>query len=133
MSAHTAVVQGRAAAEAIMVDSCTITRSTGEVGALDPATGLQTPTAPTTVYTGKCRVQTYEAQEARPASGQHVFSVQRYSVHIPAGTQVRVDDQVTISSATLDPDLTGRTYRVTGLLHKTFATANRLLVEEITR
>lgn len=116
-----------------MVDSCRISRTSGAPGPLDPATGLGAPAPTATVYEGKCRVQTYEAQESRPESGDHVYGVQRYSVHIPVGPVVRVDDLVTVTSATLDPDLIGRRYKVVGLLHKSYATANRLLVEEIVR
>lgn len=133
MSVGSVTRRGRRAAEALMADSCRITRTTGPLGPLDPETGEKAPAPTATVYEGKCRVQTYEAQESRPESGDHVYAVQRYSVHIPAGTTVRVGDVVTVLSATLDPDLTNRRYTVTGLLHKTFATANRLLVDEIVR
>lgn len=133
MTAQSAIQQGRIAAEALMLDSCSITRVTGPAGPLDPVTGEKTPPPTATVYEGKCRIQTYEPQESRPESGDHAYAVQRYSVHIPVGPVVRVDDVVTVTSATLDPDLVARRYKVMGLLHKTYATANRLLVDEIVR
>jgi hypothetical protein len=133
VTAQSAVVQGRAAAEAIMVDACVIERVTGEPGPLNPATGLRDPAPTTTVYTGKCRVQTYEAHESTPDSGDHVWTVQRYSVHVPVGTDARIDDQITITTASMDPHLVGREYTVVALLHKSLATANRLAVDEIVR
>ena len=133
MSAQSAILQGRAAAESIMVDSCTITRTTGPPGPMDPETGLPTPAPTTQVYAGKCRVQTYEPQESTPDSGGHTYSVQRYAIHVPVGTNAAVDDDIEITAAAMDPDLVGRHYVVTALLHKTFATAHRLAVDEIVR
>lgn len=115
-----------------MVDACEIRRPS-TFGELDPDTGLRPETPGAVVYTGKCKIQTYEAHESTPASGQHVWSVQRYYVHIPAEVQVQVDDQVTVTASVLDAKLVGRTYRVAGLLHKSMATANRLIVDEVTR
>ncbi len=114
-----------------MLDVCAVARLTGQPGAIDPDTGLRDPAPTSTVYTGKCRVQTYEAHESTPDSGEHVFTVQRYFVHLPAGTDVRVDDQITITAAALDAALVGRSYRVVALLHKSLATAHRVAVDEI--
>lgn len=133
VSAQSAIQQGRVAAESIMADACTITRVTGEPGPVDTETGLPTPAPTTQVYAGKCRVQTYEPQESTPDSGGHTYSVQRYAVHVPVGTNAAVDDIVTITTSAMDPDLVGRHYIVTALLHKTFATAQRLAVDEIVR
>lgn len=131
VTAESAVLQGRAAAEALMLDTCSIVRTTGPAGPIDPDTGLPTPAPTDQVYAGKCRVQTYEAHESTPDSGDHVFTVQRYYIHLPVAADVRRDDQITITAAVLDPALIGRSYRVVGLLHKTYATANRVIVDEI--
>lgn len=133
MSAESAVIQGRAAAEALMVDACTIARVTGPAGPIDPDTGVKAPPPTATVYSGRCRVQTYEAHESTPDTGAHVYTVQRYAIHIPVGSDVQVDDQATITASALDPDLVSRSYRVVALLHKTHATAQRLAVDEIVR
>jgi len=87
----------------------------------------------TAVGTTKAYVQTYEAFEQTPEAGGHVYTKQRYKVHVPIGFgPVRVGDICTIIAATFDVELKGRTYRVAGLLHKTQATAQRLLVDEVT-
>lgn len=114
-----------------MVDGCEI-REPSTFGELDPATGLKPETLGAVAYSGKCKVQTFEAHESTPDSGGHQFTVQRYSVHVPATAQVDVDYMVAVTSAALDANLVGRRYRVAGFLHKTFATANRLQVEEVT-
>lgn len=131
MSATGTARRGRRRAESLMVDACEI-RTKPTVGELDPETGARPETPGTVLYTGKCKVQTYEAHEQTPQSGQHVYTVQRYYVHIPAAEDVPVDARVTITASELDPNLVGKTYRVAGGLHKSFSTANRLLVDEVT-
>jgi len=118
----------RAEAESLMLDSCTIVRPGDPV--TDPNTGVVTPGG-STVYTGKVKIQTYEAQESNPEAGGATFTVQRYALHIPVGSyQPAVGDVASITTAALDPNMVGRSYRVTALLHKTLATAYRLGVEE---
>lgn len=132
MGAVEAVRAGRIAAEALMVDACTI-RAPATFGAMDPDTGLRVETAGAVRYSGRCKVQTYEPHEETPQSGQHLYTVQRYAIHIPAeAAAVQVNDEVTITAAVLDSALVGRRYRVAGLLHKSMATAQRLLVDEVT-
>lgn len=131
MSATGTARRGRRRAEALMVDACEI-RAKPTVGDLDPVTGTRPETPGELLYSGKCKAQTYEAHEQTPQSGQHVYTVQRYYVHIPAVVDIPVDARVTITGSVLDPNLVGKTYRVAGGLHKSMATANRLLVDEVT-
>jgi hypothetical protein len=123
------LAESRADAESLMLDSCTI----GVLGdpVTDPVTDkVTTPLEP--LYTGRCKVQTYEAQESNPEAGGATFTVQRYTVHIPVGAYApQVGHVVEIGAAALDPHLVGRRYRVAALMHKTLATAYRLGVEEV--
>lgn len=132
MLALAAIRQGRRWAESLMVDQCEIRRTTGEPGPLDPETGERPPAPTTVVYSGKCKVQTYEPHESKPESGNHVYTVQRYYVHLPvdAGPAV-IDDRVQITQSAVAPHLVGRIYRVAGLHHKSMSTAQRLLVDEV--
>ncbi len=128
MSATAAVRAGRVAAERGMLDACTIQAITGST--TDPLTGVDTPTY-STLYTGRCKVQTYEPYERNPEVGGATMTIQRYSVHVPVGSFAPAIGQVvTITAATLDPNLVAREFRVVALLHKTAATAYRLSVEE---
>lgn len=125
--------RGRAASEALMTDTCSITRVTGEPGPIDPETGLRTPAPTATVYTGKCKVQTYEPHESALESGGHVYTEQRYHLHLPIGAgPFEVNDTATVTASATDAQLAGAAYRVAGLHNKTYATAQRLLVDEIT-
>lgn len=123
--------RGRLAAERLMVDQCEV-RAPATVGAMDPNTGLRPETPGAVVYTGKCKVQTFEAHESTPESGDHLYTVQRTQVHLPATVEVAVDQIITITASVLDPNLVGRRFRVAAYLHKSFATANRVQVEEVT-
>lgn len=131
--------RGRLAAETLMVDTCAITRPTGPPGPVDPVTGLRTPAPTTTVYgpsidpdQGRCKVQTYEPYETDRESGDHVWTQQRYNLHVPIGAPVvEVGDTVEIVTSRFNPSLVGRVYRVAGEHAKSMATARRLLIDEV--
>jgi len=53
-------------------------------------------------------------------------------VQLPIDATVyAVNDRVTVTAATLDPALVGRTFTVTSLTTKTHATMRRLICEEV--
>src|SRR5438045_283872 len=103
MSANTATLAGRRAAERLMVDTCLIRRRTSE--ATDPDTGVVTPTY-TQVYAGKCRVQ-QQVPVSRPADiGQDAVWLARLELQLPMSVVgVQSNDLVTITASALDPDL----------------------------
>lgn len=135
-----ALSMGRAEASGLMVDTVEVTRVTGLPGEIDPVTGDREPAPTETIYgpdlqphQGKAKVQTYEPYEAARKSGEHVYTEQRYQLHLPVGApQLQVGDTARVTASQHDPNLVGRTYRIAGLLHKSMATAQRLLVDEIT-
>lgn len=124
---------GRAAAEALMVDACTITRS-GGAPVFNPATGAYTAPADVEVYDGKCRVQVSDAiNEQSPEFGGREVTLQQAVVSVPvSGTGVAVGDTVTVTASEHDPELVGVVYRVLALHRKSHATARRLRCEEVT-
>lgn len=129
MTAQSTVQAGRAAALALMVDACQITHPGEQV--TDRTTGNVYAVPDTVVYEGPCKVQSYQPFEQNPEAGAHTYTVQRYQVHVPVGAYVpHPGDVVTIVAAALDPHLTGRTYRVVALLHKSLATAYRLAITD---
>jgi hypothetical protein len=124
MSAAGAVARGRALAESLMVDACTIRRSTGT--ATDDNTGEVTPTWDD-VYAGKCRVQQQTTGSQAATAGQDYQLLQRLEVQLPMSvTGVEVGDEVTITAAALDAALAGQVFLVRDLFAKTHATARRL-------
>lgn len=131
MGIASALQSGRSAAESLMADTCTITRVSVGEPVWNEATMAYDPPPPTTVYTGRCRVQLSAAMAATPEAGERVLVVQRATVSVPMSTtDIRVDDTVTVTAAAHDPDLVGNVYRVRSLFAKTHATARRLEVEE---
>lgn len=130
MSAEAAVLAGRVAAEAIMVDAVVVERPGASV--LNETTGqMETPF--TVVYTGKCRVQKPITLGSTPNAGEHQFTVLDLIVQLPVdSTAYRIGDRVRVTASVLDPALVGVVATVTALMHKTHATARRLLCEEVT-
>jgi hypothetical protein len=124
------IVAARRAAERLMVDACTVRRVTGE--ATDPDTGSVAPTYDQ-IYTGKCKVQAQGVISRVHTAGEHQFVVQHNRIDLPAGSAaVIVGDVVDVTASVNDPALVGRRFRVIELLHKSFASAQRLGVEEVT-
>ena len=118
MSARTAVIAGRRAAEALMTDHATITRPTVTTG----PDGLDTMTeAP--VWAGPCKVQTYEAHETSANAAGALVTIQRYSIHLPHHVDaVRVGDPIRVAGYL-------SVFRVTGLFAKTHVTSRRFQVD----
>ena len=118
MSARTAVLAGRRAAEALLVDRATITRPTVTTG----PDGLDTLTE-TTVWAGPCKVQTYEAHETAANAAGALVPIQRYSIHLPHHVDaVRVGDLIRVTGYL-------SAFRVTGLFDKTHVTSRRFQVD----
>jgi hypothetical protein len=130
VSAQSATLAGRAAAERIMVDTCTITRVTGT--STDPDTGVITPTL-TTIYTGKCRIKGLPVASAgRVDVGEASLVLAGYALQLPiAATGVLVDDQVQVIASVLDPGLPGRRFFVVSPAVGTHLTARRLQIREV--
>jgi hypothetical protein len=123
------VARGRAAAERLMVDACTIRRRTGETtdddGNVTPTFGL--------VYSGKCRMQQPTATAQEEDSGEASLLMVRFELQVPMSvTGVQADDVVKVTASVYDPDLVDREFVVRGLAHKTHAVMRRLQVEERT-
>lgn len=131
MSRARLLARGQAAAEAGMVDACTIRRVTAV--ATDPDTGADTPTyLNPDPYVGKCRLQQGIAQAAEQDVGEDFTLQLRLVLQVPvAVTGIEINDEVTIT-ASRDPDLVGRAFVVRDLFHKTDATARRIGVTERT-
>lgn len=111
-----------------MVDACLIRRRTGET---TDAVGNVTPTY-TTLYAGKSRFQQSDVQARPETAGEAYVLMLRRELQLPMSvTGLKVSDEVTCT-ASVDPDLVGRTFLVRDLAGKTHATARRVQIEERT-
>lgn len=130
MSASTLIARGRAAALAQMQDTCTVQHRSGS--SVDPETGVITPTL-ATVYSGPCKVQ-QAAPVANPSEvGEAAVFVGQLALHLPVTdttAAVAPDDLVTITACLLDASLVGKTFRLRGPAHKSYATARRFPMVE---
>ncbi|MDP9145658.1 MAG: DUF6093 family protein [Actinomycetota bacterium] len=131
MSAASVLARGRAAAQVLMVDTCTIRHQTGTT--TSPLDGRTYPQY-STIYTGACRVQQALAQGSRVESGEVEPVLLRLEVQLPVvGSEgIARGDLVTIATCAHDGDLVGRVFRVRDLHHATHKTSRRIQCEEAT-
>lgn len=128
MSIEAALTRGRTAAEALMVDACTIERRNGDsVG----TGGVITP-AYDELYAGKCRVQVRQETGQGTNVGEAFRIVGRTEIQLPITvTGLAEGDRITITAAALDPELVGKVYAVRDVLAKTHLTSRRVNVLEV--
>lgn len=130
MSIAGILARGRQVAEGLMTDTCAITRVTG-TGAINETTGQYVDTT-STIYSGKCRVQLRNMTVAAlPLSGDRQVVALQLEVSIPlSSTAPKVGDKVTVTASPNDPALVNRVFRVREEMHKSHATARRIVVQE---
>jgi len=131
MSAITAIQRGRVAAENLMVDTVTVQRETVST---DGETGVVTRT-PATIYSGKAKIQQTSPPTGPSEVGEAAVYIGQLVLHLPvtdATAAVSPDDLVTVTACLLDASLVGRTFRLRGPSHKSFATAHRFPMVEVT-
>lgn len=130
MSALLAAQRGQAAAERNMLDACTVQHRTGES---TDAAGVVTPTYGAAFYTGKCQVQTTTETGQAADVGQAYRIVTRRIVKLPMSvTGVVEGDRITITAAALDAALVGNVYVARDIEEKSFLTARRVTVLDVT-
>jgi hypothetical protein len=129
MSAEATTLAGRAAAEALMVDSCTVTRNAAGP-TFNETTGAYTGGATSTIYTGACRVKPRDNADRVVQFGEEAVSFWPFLVSVPMSVDdVELDDFVTITASALDPALVGLVLRVRQVQAGSHITARRLSCE----
>lgn len=128
MLTEAALARGRAAAEARMVDTCTIRRRAGET-----TIGYEVAPTYTQLYSGKCEIKQGAAQAEDEEAGQDMKRMVRRVVKLPMSvTGLEPDDEVLLTSSVHDPDLPGRTFVIRDLFHGSHVTARRIGIVERT-
>lgn len=118
-AAKGAIRRGQLAAETLMTDTCTVSR-------LSPGTdedGYDT-TVETLVYSGRCKVRSYDPQTNEQVSVGSPTHTQRYIVHFPVGTVVQDGDVVRVAGRV-------RPLFLRGSSDLTWQTAVRMQAEEV--
>jgi hypothetical protein len=128
MSVEIALARGQAAAERLMTDACVIkhktTESVGAGGVISPVWS--------TVFTGKCRVQSNALTRQGQDIGEAYVIVERHEVQLPVSVVGLQEGDLIQITASGDADLVGRIFRVRDVLRKTHLTARRVTVLEVT-
>lgn len=126
----------RAAAESLMLDTCTITRAGTGTGPWNDETGQYDPPARITVYTGKCKIQDKSiiAGSTSSDAGERAVIAQGSELQLPVieSASVAINDVAHIDNCVLDPSLTDREYTISARHGKSQATSRRLRVTEVT-
>lgn len=114
-----------------MLDACTVERLTGS--AADPETGVITPTR-SVIYSGKCKLQQSAPATAPTTIGEAEIFVGQLTLHLPVTAVtalVAPDDRATMTTCVLDASLVGKEFKLRGPAHKSFATARRFPLVEV--
>lgn len=124
-----AITLGRVNAEALMTDSLSLVRPTGEF--VRDGDGNTVPET-VAVWSGPGKVQSQQSYPSQPEVGGGTVTLAVFEVHIPVDAVVspRVDD-VFVVDASRDQALTGSRFRVRVDPSKTWRTARRYNVEEV--
>lgn len=108
----------RPTATATQTGRCDISRPGTGPGTTDPD-GVWHPPAPTSVYSGPCRITPRPATERVSVSGEQRVTTRDYAVAIEwDAADTREGDLVTVTEAT-DPRLVGKTLRVVDVRYAT--------------
>ncbi|HET6916595.1 MAG TPA: DUF6093 family protein [Acidimicrobiales bacterium] len=133
MSIAELLSQGRAAAEALMTDTCQITKPGTGDPVYDSATGTYAPPAPVEVYNGKCKLKTPHVVNPFQADGAGTpWQVEQATLSLPADApSIEQGWTVNYLTAPYNTVLEGRVFGVTGPAHGSQTTAQRVLVQEV--
>lgn len=130
MSVASLVARGRAKAESLMVDTCTIRPVLSVETNPD---GSTTTTYGDPVYAGKCKIQQQRLRYPEtPSAGEKKWTLGVTEIHLPVTTAAGnvATDHVAEIDTSFNPTNVGRMFRVQMPDTKTFQTAIRLICEE---
>lgn len=129
MSATSATLRGRQKAEELMVDTCTITRTTNASANVETGRIVSDTV---TIYSGKCRLKLPVAIARPEQAGEAQLFTQHPILSLPATTTgVQVDDVLTITASQLMPSLVGRKFHLRAVPGQSHMTAARFEIMEI--
>lgn len=128
-----------AALNALMDDTCSITRDVGDVddAVLDQATGELIDSSPNVVYSGACLVSAPEGLVDRPTTeGGRYYAKSNYMLSLPLKTlraapssEPQIGDIVTITSSRRDQSVVGQEFRIIDIVRKTMAASRKCALE----
>lgn len=132
MTAFLDMPMARAAAESLMLATCTVTRTVDEP-TWDEESGTYTPAEPLVIYRGRCKVQDNTRSVSEVLAGERRAAVDAVELHLPidGSEDVRRDDDVLIDASPLDTGMVGRRFTVQAQPSGSLKTARRFPVEAV--
>lgn len=120
----------RETSQAALPDTLTVVRPAApNDGTLNESTGEWTPTATTTIWTGKGRVRPPTTEEMAVLFGETELAKQRYVATLPYDVpEIKVDDVLTVTEGS-DPRIAGLAFRVTLVSSGSWLIDRRLALE----
>ncbi|MGW6913712.1 DUF6093 family protein [Kitasatospora sp. NPDC054939] len=127
------LARGRAAHEALMVDTVRLLRPLEDV--YDPVTGATVQPDPRVLYAGRARVRPAKAVAEEVQAEQRAVVLSRYDVAlpwsaVPAGGERLLPGDLVEVTASPDPRLAGRVLWVTSVPESSLSTAWRISAED---
>lgn len=124
----------RVMVEALMDDTCTITRDPEQFSddVLDTVTGRLVPPNPDTIsiYEGRCKVSPQRTQSSERQEGGVDVYARKYNGSIPWNSPMPViGDLLLITSSYRDPQLVGKVFRVQSVEVSTFLVSRKMQLE----
>jgi hypothetical protein len=114
-----------------MTAECAITR-VGHVAGFNETSGRAVLPTPATIYAGPARLQASQRLSGTADIGGKQVVQHRYMVAIPADSPVpQVNDQVTVTACTGDPDFVGRILRIVDVLDGSLLWQRDFVAEDV--
>lgn len=137
------LLDGRALAESLMLDTCTITRAGEGKGPFNDVTGQYDAPDRVTVYGpdiapafGKCRIQDKSVIAGSQSAevGERNVIAQGWELQLPvlSSGDVAINDVAHIDTCVNDPSIVDREFTIQARHSKSQATSRRLRVTEVT-
>jgi hypothetical protein len=129
VSTAAAVAQGRAAAQARMLETVVVRRPAADQTIDDDTVVDGAEFAPAPVYSGPCRVKAPGVQPQRVESAGATVTIQKPELHVPDDApELLPGDVAFLAADTYTPRLRGKVYRVDDGHAATDSTAQRVPV-----
>lgn len=132
MSLADLLTKGRAAVEALMTDTCRITRPGSGDPVFNKGTGQYDDPAPVTVYEGKCRIPSVNTTTGKNGGAVQSFAVGEFPLDLPldgpgytTGETVAPGQTITYLTAPYNAALVGMVFGVTEPLLASHQTKQR--------
>lgn len=131
MGIKQALKRGRKLDEAIMTDTCVISRATGET-TTDPETGKVVPEF-AEVYTGPCMLGSAPSPGREVESGEYQYLIESPRLHLPHDADLQSGDEAIITATKTGNVSVGMRMTLMDLNRGTHRTSQRWNAEVVTR